>query len=72
MANTQIRNQSHKPAGLAATILFVLMVGMAYATSMQVEGAVGLPEPVEDQDSEVLPWECTIGGLTFADCFLDF
>ncbi len=75
MSNTQARNQSRKPAGLAATILLVLVVGMGYAISPQVESAVGLPDAVEDQDTgtpDTLPSECTAGGLTFSDCLLDF
>ena len=72
MSNTQARKQSRKPAGLAATILFVLVVGMGYAVAPQVESAVSLPDAVEDQDTDTLPSECTIGGLTFSDCFLDF
>ena len=72
MSNPHARNHSRKPAGLAATILFVLVVGMGYAISRQVEGAVGLPDAVEDQDTAPLPSECTVGGLTFSDCFLDF
>ena len=72
MSNTPARNQSLKPAGLAVTILFVLVVGMGYAISRQVEGAVGLPDAVEDQDTGSLPSECTVGGLTFSDCLLGF
>ena len=72
MSNTQARNQSRKPAGLAVTILLVLVVGMGYAISPQVESAVGLPDAVEVQDTDTLPSECTIGGLTFSDCLLDF
>ena len=72
MSNTQTRNQSRKPTGLAATILFVLVVGMGYAISRQVEGAVGLPDAVEDEETHSLPSECTVGGLTFSDCLLDF
>jgi len=72
MSNTQARNQSRSPAGLAAAILFVVMVGMGYAISRQVEGAVGLPDAVKDQDTATLPSECTVGGLTFSGCLLDF
>jgi len=72
MSNTRTSKQSRKPAGLAAASLFVLVVGMGYMTSRQVEGAVSVPDAVEDQDPYPLRSECTIGGLTFADCFFDF
>ena len=72
MSNTKGRNQRRNRTGLAATILFVLVVGMGYAISRHVEGAVGLPDAVEDQDTPYLPSECTVGGLTFSDCLLDF
>jgi hypothetical protein len=69
------RNQTRNPVRLAATILFVLVVGMGYAISPQVEGAVKLPSPVEDQDTAeppYLPSECVIDGLAFSECMLDF
>jgi hypothetical protein len=72
MSNIQARNQRPKPPGLAATILLVLVVGMGYAISPQVESAVGLPDTVEEQHTDTLPSECTAGGLTFSDCLLDF
>ena len=71
-ARTQPRNRSRKPVGLAVTILFVLMAEMGYAISRHVEGAVSVPDAAEEQDVVSLPPECTAGGLTFADCFLDF
>ena len=69
------RNETRNPARLAATILFVLMVGMGYAISPQVQGAVDLRNPVEDQDTaeqQYLPSECVIDGLSFSECMLDF
>ena len=72
MSNTRARNQSCRPAGLAATILFVLVVATGYAIARQVHGAVGLPDAVENQDTVYLPAECTVGGLTVSDCLLDF
>ena len=71
MSNTQERKQT-RTARLAATMLFVLLVGMGYAVSPQVVGAVSLPDAVEDQDTASLPSECTAGGQTFSDCLLDF
>ena len=62
------RNETQKPTRFAAMILFVLVVGMGYAVSPQVEGAVDLPNAVEDQDTA----ECNIGGLVFSECFPDF
>ena len=69
------RNETRILARLAAAILFVLVVGMGYAISPQVEGAVDLPDAVEDQDTAEPPYspsECVIGGLVFSECFLDF
>ena len=69
------RNETRNPACLAATILFVLVVGMGYAIAPQVVGAVHLPNPVEDQPTAVppyLPSECVIDGLAFSECMLDF
>ena len=62
-------------ARLTAAILFVLMVGMGYAISPRVEGAVDLPVAAEDQgaeESEYLSSECAADGLVFADCNLEF
>ncbi len=76
MSNAQDnRNETRNPVRLAATILFVLVVGMGYAISPRVEGAVSLPSPVEDRDTAVLsylPSECVIDGLAFSECMLDF
>ena len=66
------RNENRKPTRLAATILFVLVVGMGYTISPPVEGAVDLANPVEDQDTAELSSECVIGGLVFPECFPDF
>ena len=56
-------------------ILFVLALGIGYAVSPQVEGAVSLPNPVEDQDMAEPAYfssDCMSGGLAFSACDLDF
>jgi len=60
-------------ARLAAAILFLLVVGMGYAVSPRVEGAVGLPPVAQDQEesAELAP-ECVSHGLVFSDCGMDF
>jgi hypothetical protein len=68
-------NETRNPARLAAAVLFVLVVGMGYAVSPHVEGAVDLPNAVEDQDTAEQPYltsGCAIDGLVFSECFLDF
>ena len=64
------QNKIRKPARLVASILFVLVVGMGYAVSPQVEGAVGLPDAMEDEEQS--PSACVTSGLVLSDCFMDF
>ena len=71
MSNTQDRNQTRKPAGLVATILLVLVLGVGYA-SPRVESAVTPPDAVEDLDPGYVPSECVVDGLVFGDCLLDY
>jgi hypothetical protein len=69
------RNETRIAVRLAATMLFVLVVGMGYAISPQVEGAVNLSSPVEDQDKAEPPYlssACVVDGLAFSECMLDF
>ena len=69
------RNGTTNFARLAAAILFVLMVGMAYAISPKVEGAIDSPMAAtaeEITESAFLPSDCAVDGLVFADCNLDF
>lgn len=66
------RNETRSPARLAATILFVLVVGMGYWISPQVEGAVDLPNAVEEQDLADAPADYVSGGLAFSGYLDDF
>jgi hypothetical protein len=66
------RNETRSPARFVATILFMLMLGMGYAVSPQVEGAVDLQNAVEDQDTADAPSGYVSGGLAFSDDLLDF
>ena len=76
MSNAQgNRNGTRNTARLFAAILFVLMVGMGYSISPQVEGAIDRPNPAVDSETsepQHLPSECVIDGLAFSDCLLDF
>jgi len=76
MTNTQThRNGTSDFARLSAAVLFVTMVGMGYAISPRVEGAVAQPAAVADEAVQELPdrvSDCAIGGLVFAGCNLDF
>ena len=59
----------------AAAALFVLIAGMGYTISPLVKGAIDAPAARDDQEitePELLPSECAVDGLVFADCNLDF
>ena len=69
------RRDATRFARLAAAMLFVLMVGMGYAISPCVEGAVesrATAQAQEITEPEFLPSDCAVDGLVFADCNFDF
>ena len=57
----------------AGAISFALIVGMGYAVSSHVRGAVDSPVPAEESAMapQNLPSDCAINGLVFADCYLE-
>ena len=74
-ANQDNRDGTTYFARLAAAILFVSMIGTGYAISPKVEGAVDSPVAVAEQEitePELLPSDCAVDGLVFADCNFDF
>jgi len=71
------RNSRSATAGFfrhALPLILVLSTGMGYAISLRVGGEVDAPAAMENgiMEPELLPSECTVDGLVFADCNLDF
>jgi hypothetical protein len=68
-------NETTNCARFAATLLFVMLVGVGYTVSPHVKGAVEFAPASGQQDimePEFFPSECAVDGLVFSDCNLDF